>query len=173
MKDLRQSIRSGERGVLESILDAIPGYGGYRDKQLRRDADRLLREHIAEELGQQLRRLSELQRRLVETQQLQLTDDLERVARRLQTVRDQVRTAPSGYAGFFDVVKIREAELDRLYEYDRALLDEMSRLHEGVTALGTTIESRTGVEEAIRHLGEDVDHLADYWRRREDVVLQA
>jgi hypothetical protein len=172
VKDIRQTIRSGQTGVLEGILNAIPGYGGYRDKQLRRDADRLLREHIVEELGQHVRELSELQRRLIETQQLQLVDDLERVARQLQAVRDQVRTAAGGYAGFFDAVKIREAELDKLYEYDQALLDEMPHLHEGIGALATAINSRAGVEEVIRDLGEDVDRLTDYWRRRRDTALE-
>jgi hypothetical protein len=172
MDDLRERVQAGQTGALEGILNAIPGYGGYRDKQLRRDADRLLREHIATELAQQGRKLPDLQRQLIAAGQLRLVDDLERVARRLQTLGDQVRTAARGYAGFFDAVKIREAELDGLYEFDQGLLAEISHLSEGLTTLETVIRSQAGIAEAIRDLGEAVDRLADYWRRRREAVLQ-
>ena len=172
MNDLRERVQAGQTGALESVLNAIPGYGGYRDKQLRRDADRLLREHIASELSEQGRRLPELQRRLIEAGQLGVVDDLERVSRRLQTLGDQVRTAARGYAGFFDAVKVREAELDRLYEFDQALLVEIPHLSEVLVALDTAMSSQAGIAEAIRDLGEAVDRLADYWRRRREAVLQ-
>lgn len=172
MNDLRERVRAGQTGALESILNAVPGYGGYRDKQLRRDADRLLRDHIAGRLALQGTKLSELQRRLIDAGQLPLLDDLERVARRLQTLADEVRAAAGGYAGFFDAVKVREAELDRLYEFDQALLAEIPRLEEGIAALQMTLSSKVGTGEAIRDLGEGVDRLADYWRARREVVLQ-
>jgi len=172
MDDLRERVRAGQTGTLAGILNAMPGYGGYRDKQLRRDADRLLREHIAGELAQQGRQFPELQRQLIEAGQLHQVDDLERVDRRLQTLGDQVRTAARGYAGFFDAVKVREAELDRLYEFDQALLAEISHLSEGLSALQTAIGSQTGIAEAIRDLGEAVDRLADYWRRRREALLE-
>ena len=172
MRDLRQRVQDGQTGALEGILNAIPGYGGYRDKQLRRDADRLLREHIARELTQQGRRLHELQRQLIEAGQLRLVDDLERVGRRLQTLTDRLRTAAGGYAGFFDAVKSREEELDELYEFDQALLNEISGMSAGIIALGTAISSQTGIMEAIRDLGEEVDRLADYWRKRRETALQ-
>lgn len=172
MNDLRERVEAGQTGALENILNAIPGYGGYRDKQLRRDADRLLREHIVRELAQQGRKLPELQRRLIEAGQLGLVDDLERVARRLQTLGDQVRTAAGGYAGFFDAVKVRAAELDRLYEFDQALVAETPHLSEGIATLETAISSQTGIAEAIRDLSESVGRLADYWRGRREAVLQ-
>ena len=109
---------------------------------------------------------------MIEAGQLHLVDDLERVARRLQTLGDQVRTAASGYAGFFDAVKVREAELDRLYEFDQALVTEIPRLSESIAALETAISSQAGVAEAIRDLGEEVDRLAEYWRGRREVVVQ-
>jgi HAMP domain-containing protein len=172
MDDLRERTRAGQTGTLEKILNAIPGYGGYRDKQLRRDADRLLREHIATELAEQGRNLPGLQRQLIDAGQLRLVDDLERVSRGLQTLGDQVRTAARGYSGFFDAVKVREAELDALYEFDQELLAEISHLSEGISALETAISAQAGIAEGIRDLAEAVDRLADYWRRRREAVLQ-
>ena len=41
--------RAGEN-QLERLVNMIPGFKGYRDKELRRDADRVEREHIASQL---------------------------------------------------------------------------------------------------------------------------
>jgi hypothetical protein len=172
MDDLRERVQSGQTGLLTSILNAIPGYGGYRDKQFRRDADRLLREHITAELSQQGRKFADLQRQLIEAGQLRLVDDLERVARRLQTLGDQVRTAARGYAGFFDAIKIRDEELDRLYEFDEALLSEIPHIGEALSSLEIAMASQAGIIEAIRDVSDTVDRLADYWRRRREAVLQ-
>jgi hypothetical protein len=172
MDDLRDRVQSGQTGTLAGILNAIPGYGGYRDKQLRRDADRLLREHIVIELSEQSRKFAGLQRDLIDAGQLRLVDDLERVARRLEALTDRIRHAARGYAGFFDAVQIREEELSRLYEFDETLLAEIPHIGEGLSELGTSMSSQAGVAEAIRDLGEAVDRLADYWRRRREVVLQ-
>ena len=41
----------GQRNWLERLGDKIPGYRGFQDRELRRDVDRQLREHLAAELG--------------------------------------------------------------------------------------------------------------------------
>ena len=33
----------GERGLLEKIMGYVPGYKGYKEKELRRESDRLVR----------------------------------------------------------------------------------------------------------------------------------
>jgi len=43
--------RAGQN-VLEKLMNAIPGFKGYRDKELRRDADKLLRESLAARLDE-------------------------------------------------------------------------------------------------------------------------
>ena len=40
----------GGQNVLERLMNALPGFKGYREKELRRDADRLQREHLAARL---------------------------------------------------------------------------------------------------------------------------
>ena len=42
----------GQRGTLENIVASIPGFKGYQDKQARRTADRMLREHLAQLIQQ-------------------------------------------------------------------------------------------------------------------------
>jgi len=36
-----------QRNILERLGEKIPGYRGFQDRELRRDVDRTLREHLA------------------------------------------------------------------------------------------------------------------------------
>ena len=47
--DLVDKIQEGQN-FLEKIASKIPGFAGYREKERRRDADRINREHLAVQL---------------------------------------------------------------------------------------------------------------------------
>ena len=47
--DIHDTARGGQN-VLERLMNALPGFKGYREKELRRDADRILRDHLAARL---------------------------------------------------------------------------------------------------------------------------
>ena len=66
------------RSGLERLMSHLPGYSGYKEKENRRAADKLLRDYLCSQLEAQQRRLAELQRRLIESGGLALMDDLER-----------------------------------------------------------------------------------------------
>ena len=51
MRDLTRRL-SGDRGYqrLQSLAQRVPGFAGYASKDLRREADRLLRLHVSDRL---------------------------------------------------------------------------------------------------------------------------
>jgi cytochrome c556 len=114
--------------------------------------------------------VSALQRDFVKHGEIQQVDDLEAVAIKLRTFADKVRTAPRGYSGLFDAVNKNEAELQRLYEFDAALLelaDEIDRAIDNVeTSVGTD-----GLPAAIRHLETSAQLCVDTYNQRENVFL--
>ena len=57
--DLRQTI-SDQRGWFESITGKIPLYQGYKEKEMAREADALLRNHLAKQFGEQLSRAEDV-----------------------------------------------------------------------------------------------------------------
>ncbi|MBL8045363.1 MAG: hypothetical protein JNL09_02425, partial [Anaerolineales bacterium] len=63
MSDLFQKITDA-KGMLEKLVDKIPGFHGYMEKEARREADKLLRDTIANRYGEQLDRVSMLQTQL-------------------------------------------------------------------------------------------------------------
>jgi len=154
------------------ILGQVPGFGGYVERQSRRDADKLLRETIANRFEEQWKRISALQRDFISQGQIEFVDDLEAAAIKLRTFSDRVRRATRGYSGLFDAVKVNEDELTRIYEYDAALLEMAGEVSRAIDNVEASIGSE-GLPAAIRHLisiARQVDELFD---RREEVVMGA
>ena len=55
MSELYDQIVS-QRGSMQRLLARIPGFRGYQDKAERRNADMMLRDHIAGELAKRVKR---------------------------------------------------------------------------------------------------------------------
>lgn len=118
----------GDMSGFEKLTAKIPGYKGYKEKELRREADKLLREHIATQLRTVKRGLTSFQQDIVSAGKYDLLDEAESAATQLQTFIDRVRTATYGYGGLFDAVKIKEDDLDRVYQFDDALMGFADRI---------------------------------------------
>jgi hypothetical protein len=121
--------RSGQN-ALEQIANAIPGFQGYREKELRRDADRLQREFMARRLEECKKPLDGAAASSTRGGSLDVINDVETARKRLDRLIARIRYADRGYAGFFDPIKVEEDTLARVYEFDLALLQEVSAIRE-------------------------------------------
>jgi len=171
-QDLRETLDAAESG-LERLVGKIPGYKGYKEKEQRREADKLLRERIALELADQRKRLSELQNRLLSQAMIEYLDDVERALTKLTLLHDRIRTATYGYAGLFDAVKVKEEQLDELYEYDAGMLSFADEMASDIDRLASAIGVREGVPEAIGELIETIDAANRTFDHRHEAILQA
>ena len=166
--DFNSRIQEAEN-ALERLASQIPGFSGYREKEHRRDADKLLRLTIAQRVDEQWRRLTEIQRQLAAAGEFAFLDDLEGIAIRLRTFSDQVRTASYGYAGLFDAVKVQDAELAKLYTYDSALLDLTEEIRQGVDRLENAVGSED-FPKAMRDLLATARKAIETFNRREETI---
>ena len=160
-----------QRNVLQKVIDVIPGWGGYQKRQRRREADKLLRQTLADKLGEQRRRLSQAQKELLSHGRLDLVDDVESSVTQLKTFTDRIRFASYGYAGLFDAVKIREAELQQLYEFDAALIEYVERLDTANDHLRDAIPGGEGLEEILDVIEEIVREANETFGGREHMIL--
>jgi hypothetical protein len=168
--DYRHTVEDS-RGGLEKLISKIPGYHGYKEKENRRAADKLLREHLARELDEQRRRLVRQQQDLLESGGLLLVDDMERVVTKVQKLADKIRTASYGYAGLFDAVKAKEEELDALYEFDEDMLQHLQSIQAAVDALAAAAGGQAGdLKETIRGVSSAADEAEATWRNREEAI---
>jgi len=168
--DLTERAQSA-RNKLEDLMAKIPGVGAYQEKEKRRDADKLLRLHVARRFEEQLARLNEVQFQLTSQGRLDVTLLLERAATKLQLLIDRLKTASYGYSGFFDAVKVEEDELDKLYRFDERMLDASDELE---ITMGRLVEAMQGEEPVVEQangLIRQLENLNDTYSKRQDVLL--
>jgi hypothetical protein len=170
--DLRETV-TGALGGFEKLMGKIPGYKGYKDKELRREADKLLRVELAHKLDDQRVRMSGLQGELIGQGQILFIDDLGRAETKLQLLIDRIKTASYGYAGLFDAVKIKEEQLDALYEFDNQMMDYVDDVAANVDDVSSAIGGGEGVGEAIRGLTAVLEEANLTFGHREEAILQA
>jgi hypothetical protein len=154
----------------KKILNKVPGFAGYIERQKRRDSDKMLREYLFDQFRELESRVSRLQRDFISQGEIQYVDDLEATAIKLRTFADRIKTAARGYSGLFDAVNVNEAELTQIYEYDAAMLnlvDEVSRAIDNVeSSIGTD-----GLPAALRHLETEAEECVQAFNNRENVIL--
>ncbi len=158
----------GRRNRLERLADKIPGFRGFQDRELRRDVDKMQREHISKELGQLKVAVRAKAQVYTDAGQIGVLHLFDRLDRRLDGLSQAVRFADYGVSGFFEVVKIYEAELENLYQFDLSVLEDLSRLSGDLAAVPLPGQGDTTatVEQALSRLAT----LEDKWASRQNVV---
>ncbi len=157
-------------GSVEAAFAKLPGIKGYREKELRRDADKQVRETLARRLESRRRKLTALQGDLLSAGGILWMDDVERVVGRLQLFIDRVKTASYGYAPLWGLNRVKEADLDRLIAFDQALFEEVARLDEAIGGLEGAVKANQGIKEALTTAGDLVAGLNETFNRRSEVI---
>ncbi len=157
-----------QRNVLEKLGEKIPGYRGFQDRELRRDVDRLQREHLASELGRLKSSLRDHARGYTDAGKIGALSGFDRLDRQLDGLSQAIRFSDYGASGLFDPVKIGEAELQRLYEFDLSVLDDLAQLEAAIAAVPAP--GGDDPAPALTALQQSVRGLDDKWKRREQVI---
>ncbi|HEX7185691.1 MAG TPA: hypothetical protein VF756_27950 [Thermoanaerobaculia bacterium] len=160
-----------QRNVLERLGEKIPGFRGFQDRELRRDVDKMQREHIASDLGRLKADLRDKARSYTDAGQIAALGGFDRLDRQIDGLAQAIRFADYGASGLFDAVKIGEAELQKLYEFDLSVMDDLAALNAEADALPAPgLESPESPAAALDRLQQRVRVLQDKWRQRELVI---
>ncbi len=138
----------------EALLAKIPGIRTYRDREHRRETDKNLRVFLASQLQEIKSVIQGISVEFSRQGQLDPLADLDRLSARIQQMADTIRYASYGFGGIFDLEKIREEKLERLYTFDLSLLDDISEIRGRVE----TIRGQASLE-ALRKGGQEADQL--------------
>ncbi|MGC9359769.1 MAG: hypothetical protein ACP5G7_05245 [Anaerolineae bacterium] len=168
--DLIERIEAS-RNKVEELISQVPGFKGYKQKETRREADKLLRSHVAREYEALLRRINALQRDLSDAGELRLVLQLDRATVKLQMLADRIKTASYGYAGVFDAIKVNEEILDALYTFDLAMMDGVARVSEALDAVAAAGEDSSALTAEVESLLALLDELNDTFSKRQDIIL--
>jgi hypothetical protein len=123
------------RNALETVLRHIPGFRGYLEKEYRRDSDALERTWLSDRLQQAKRSLDTVSSQLADAGRLDLLTQYDRLRAKLDLTIARIRGAWQGYSGIFDLVRVDETRLDRVYEHDVALMQRVEEFSESLKRL--------------------------------------
>ena len=156
---------AANRGKIENILRKIPGFKGYLEKECRRDSDALQRTWLADRLQRAKRALDVYGRTLVSANKLQPLAQVDNFKSRLDKSISRIRGQMQGYSGFFDLVDVNEAVLDRVYEHDVKTMDAVDSLATSIEKLETaTADAPLPMAELNTQLAavdQAIDHRQD------------
>ncbi len=159
---------------LAEFLSKIPVLSAYRDREMRREVDRRLREALAQALEAQRRRVTDLQQDLLRVPGgLRWMGLMERVQSRFTLLMDKIRTATDGYRPFFDLERVDEAALERLRQFDQDFAQQTLHLESDLEGLQQAVRAGDAqtLETGLQRLLDRLDALLRLWEQR-DRLLQ-
>ncbi|HSV49866.1 MAG TPA: hypothetical protein VLH35_06075 [Candidatus Acidoferrales bacterium] len=171
-KDVYAQAKSQMR-LSERIAAALPGFRGYKEKELRRESDKLIRNHLYLKLSKGKENVRNISQRIADKRYLDILTDIDRLTAKMDRISEKINHASYGYSGFFDIVKIKEEHLDRMIAYDNQLIDEVNALTDAIDALKTQLigGDYTNLKEKIQSVTDKFDLLETEFDKRQEVIM--
>lgn len=134
----------------------LPGFRGYKVREQRREADRIVRDHIHDVLARSRDDLTRCFQVLSDSKATELLEPMNRVIAKVDRVAEKVNHASYGYSGFFDSVKIEEPELDHMLAYDTQLMETARKFTDSATQMMDSLNQ--GKLESARDMEQQLDN---------------
>lgn len=157
----------------ERIAAALPGFRGYKEKELRRESDKLIRNNLTSKLSKDKDNVRSIAQRIADKRYLDVLPDIDRLNAKMDRITEKVNHASYGYSGFYDIVKIKEEQLDRMITFDNQLLDEVNALSASIEDLKAQLLSGnySNLKDKIQAIIDKFELLEDTFDKREQVIL--
>jgi hypothetical protein len=161
-----------EMRLSERIVAAIPGFRGYKEKELRRESDKLLRNHLYLKLSEAKSNVRGIFQKLSDHRMLDVLPDMDRLVAKFDRVTEKVNHASYGYTGFFDVVKVEEDDLDNMIAFDNQLVDEVAKIVDEVNSFKADVgkEKFDKAKENTESLTETLEAFEETFDKRDEVI---
>ena len=160
-----------DRGIFERAAMYIPGYRGYRNKNIRREVDKEVRREVVRSLTGCKTDLAEIQKNMIGNGDIQNAKECDRVKTKTDTYLKRIESAEAGYSGLWEAVKTLDEELKAVVEWDAKLLEGSAELRDLTKKLlEETDEGKTDVKGDLRKVERLVDELTDGLNERIKVL---
>ncbi|HXM18469.1 MAG TPA: hypothetical protein VN934_06615 [Candidatus Tumulicola sp.] len=138
--------------LLSNLASIIPGFAGYKAIEDRRNSDKQLRATIGERLTAINGRLSGVVDALTRQGDLDALALIDQSGRRLERLIDRMRFADYGYSAVFDRVQLGEPELDRLYQYDLGIMQDLGSFDAAASEIESSASDSAKLGAALNKL---------------------
>ena len=162
-----------EMRLSERILAELPGFRGYKEKELRRESDKLIRNNLYEKLMKARSDLKEVFQQLSQQRRFEVLTDMDILVTKYDRVAEKINHASYGYAGFFNVLKVDEEKLDKMIEFDAQLVDEVQAIVDEASAFKKDTGNKVfeNAKDHIQKTNETLETLEDTFDERGEIIL--
>ena len=166
--EAKKQMRLGER-----IVASIPGFRGYKEKELRRESDKLIRNHLHLKLSESKDDLKAIFQKMSDRRYFDVLTDMDRLMAKVDRITEKVNHASYGYSGFFDIVKVKEENLDRMIDFDNKLVDAADGLAADVDVFKAEIAKgeTKNIKERIKNITDKIEAFEETFDKRAEVIL--
>ena len=171
-KDVYAQAKSQMR-LSERIAAALPGFRGYKEKELRRESDKLVRNNLTLKLSKDKDNIRSIEQRIADKRYLDVLPDIDRVTAKMDRITEKVNHASYGYSGFFDVVKVKEDALDRMITFDNQLIDDVDNLAAAIDAFKAQLVAGdyNNLKDKVQAVTDKLEALENEFDRRQEVIM--
>ena len=118
---------------LERIMLQLPGFRGYKVREERREADRIVRDYIYRALKGTRDDLMACFQLLSNAGTPELMEPTNQLIAKFDRIVEKVNRASYGYSGFFDSVRIEVPQLDQMLAYDTQMIEAARKLADSIS----------------------------------------
>jgi len=161
-----------EAGLLEKVMLAVPGFNGYKQKEFRREADRIVRDFLYRRMKRSKNDLRNAYRTLMERGGSRYLKRMDSLTARFDKVSWEINHASYGYSGFFDALKIREKDLDSMLTFDLRLVELVKDLNSRTREFKKIVRSATDdvIDNWIDNLESTIEVVEDTFDSRCEAI---
>jgi len=159
-----------EKSLFEKISNYIPGYRGYAKQEKIRNTDILVRQNVAKLIRESYNNISEVFDLSANIEGDIFTID--NINLKLDALEQKIGHAESGYSAFFDPIKVKEEDLERLVEFDAELIDYAKTILEKTEDLKSKMLNNELDEDLSREIYVMVGELESTFLKRKNHMLE-
>ena len=146
----------------DRITVQIPFFKGYVEKSENYDADRIIREFIADRILSTKKSLNVMSGDLVKSGDLAMIQEIDSIQNLLEGLLKKVQYADYGVTGGFSRIKITEDDQNRLLEYDWRLISSFDEINSSTSNMQTLqgdslLQELKNLKQKIRDFDKSVD----------------
>ena len=172
-KEVQEKVKEAER-ITEDFKDKggwwakwVPGYKGYKQKEIRRESGKILRDHLVNKLNNARKSIYDMQEEAAD-ENPSILGKLDDLVTELDTFTNKIEHADYGFGGLFDAQKFKEAQLDQLIDFDRSMVETVIELEKAIEELGKDLNEEPLAK--IKEIRNFIDQSQEYYQKRDEFI---
>jgi len=162
-----------DRGLLEHIAMFVPGYRGYRERNIRRDMDQLIRKNVFSVMKLGIKDLEWAYRETTNFGPGPRVEEINRITMKTDKISQQIYHAKYGYSAIWQSVKVKENELSGLLRFDAGLIDMANKVKDSASKIREHAKKHEfdKMFELVDQYDIDLDDIVGLIAKRDEVIL--